>query len=112
MTRPEPTALVAELRGSAEGSTSACASLMRDAADAIERLMAAAELLAQAGVAPEDAPTVISLGARLHAYGVTGYDLDEIVLRGYREAAEGCTCGWGGHRTTDIRCEKNREGAK
>jgi len=33
------TALVAELRGFAEGSTSARASLMRDAADAIEALM-------------------------------------------------------------------------
>lgn len=34
----DPIALVAELRGFAEGSTSARASLMRDAADAIEKL--------------------------------------------------------------------------
>lgn len=36
----DPTALIVELRGFAEGSTSARASLMRDAADAIEALQA------------------------------------------------------------------------
>ncbi|MDL5351182.1 hypothetical protein [Microbacterium sp. zg-YB36] len=40
----DPTALIAELRGFAEGSTSARASLMRDAADAIEALLGAAPL--------------------------------------------------------------------
>ncbi len=42
MSAIDTTSLVAELRGFAEGSTSARATLMRDAADAIERLQSGA----------------------------------------------------------------------
>lgn len=94
MSRPEPTALIAELRGSAEGSTSACASLMRDAADAIERLLAAAAILAEAArVRPK----------------ITRRNLDGAVDRYLQRAADGCTCAMGGHRSLNPYCEKNRE---
>jgi len=45
MTAPNPLAIAAELEGSAEGSTSACASLMRDAAAVIRGLLARIDAL-------------------------------------------------------------------